>query len=75
MAGTEVLVVDRVIRGLPADLAGLKVDDVLLQADGAPISDRKVFTDALGRLPAGGSMRLKVLRGSQRLQIELKPAF
>ena len=75
LASAEGLAVERVIRGLPADLAGLKADDVLLQADGAPVADRKAFTEALDRLPAGGRMRLTVLRAGQRLQIELKPAF
>jgi S1-C subfamily serine protease len=75
LPGAEGLAIDRVIRGLPADLAGLKTDDVLLQADGVPVVDRKTFTEALDRLPAGGNMRLTVLRGEQRLEVELKPAF
>jgi PDZ domain/WD domain, G-beta repeat len=75
LASGEGLAVERVIRGLSADHAGLKADDVLLQADGAPVADRTAFTDALDRLPAGGSIRLVVLRAGRRLDIELKPAF
>jgi hypothetical protein len=75
LASTEGLAVDRIIRGLPADLAGLKVDDVLLQADGSPVADRKAFTEALDRVPPRGSMRLTVVRAGQRLQIELKAGF
>ena len=66
---------DRIIRGLPADQSGLKVDDVLLQVDGAPVADRRGFTEALDRVPPRGSMRLTVLRAGQRLEIELKSGF
>jgi hypothetical protein len=75
LASPEGLAVDRIIRGLTADQAGLKVDDVLLQADGAPVSDRRAFTEALDRVPPRGSMRLTVLRAGQRLEIELKAGF
>jgi len=67
--------IDRVHKGLSADVAGLKVNDVVLEVDGAPVADRKSFSDVLDRVPAGGSARLGVLRAGERLEILLMPAF
>jgi hypothetical protein len=71
----EGVVVGRVDKGLSARAAGLRVDDVVLAADGAPVPDQQSLTAALDRVPPNGSIRLTVLRAGQRLEIELKPAF
>jgi serine protease Do len=75
LPAAEGVVINRVWKRLPADVAGLRVDDVVLAAEGTPIPDQKSFTAALDRVPAGGSIRLTVLRAGQRLEVELKPAF
>jgi S1-C subfamily serine protease len=75
LPAAEGVVINRIWRQMPADLAGLRVNDVVLAAEGAPVHDQKGFTAALDRVPAGGSIRLTVLRAGQRLEVELKPAF
>jgi S1-C subfamily serine protease len=75
MPAAEGLLITRVVRGMPADAAGLRVNDVVLAADGAPVADEKGLNAALDRVPPGSSIRLGVLRAGQRLEIELKPAF
>jgi hypothetical protein len=75
LPSAEGLLVGRVLKGLPADVAGLRLNDVVLAADGAPLADPKSLTDALDRVPTGASIRLTVLRAGQRLDIVLKPAF
>lgn len=65
--------VDRVIEGLPADKAGLKVGDVITEIDGqgpvTPESLRRVLRDK----KPGDTIRLKVLRkgGEATLSVEL----
>jgi S1-C subfamily serine protease len=75
LAAPEGVVIDRVDKGLSARVAGLRVDDVVLAADGAPVPDQQTLTAALDRVPTNGSIRLTVLRAGRRLEIELKPAF
>jgi S1-C subfamily serine protease len=75
LPAAEGLFVSQVLRGLQADAAGLKVNDVVLAADDAPVTDQESLNAALARVPAAGSIRLTVLRAGQRLDIELKPAF
>jgi S1-C subfamily serine protease len=68
-------VVTGVLKGLPADEAGLKVNDVVLAADGAPVVDPTSFNEILNRVPAGGSITLSELRAGERLEVVLTPAF
>jgi WD40 repeat protein len=75
LAMAQGVLIDRVHKGLSAHAGGLKVNDVVLTVNGTPVVDRKSFSDALDRVPAGGSARLGVLRAGERLEIVLTPAY
>ncbi len=48
----------------PADKAGLKAGDVVVEMDGAPVSDLYSYTDALYAKAPGDTVRVVVLRAS-----------
>jgi dipeptidyl aminopeptidase/acylaminoacyl peptidase len=71
----EGIVVTGVNKGLPADLAGLSIDDVIIAIDGDPVNDKKAFSATLERAPAGGVLQVTILRAGERREIELKPRY
>jgi len=65
------VIVESVYPDGPADQAGLKRGDVVLEIDGAPaVSMRTVRFEVASSLP-GSSLDLAVLRGSERLDLTL----
>lgn len=71
-AGRETgLVILAVSPGDPADRAGLLVRNVLLDVTGEPLEDPASLRDALARaVSPGGTVRLRVMRGGDTLEIE-----
>jgi S1-C subfamily serine protease len=76
--------VESVEAGSPADLAGLRADDLVVfirlpRADGSGeleervVTSAKVFRDTLAALQPGATIRLIVRRGAQLLSFDLKP--
>ena len=69
--GGGVLVVNVAPDG-PAARAGLQLRDIILEADGEPILDGVEWQrNELPQIPPGTTVALTVLRGQERLQIEL----
>ena len=60
------VVIDDVTPGGPADAGGLKIGDIVLQADGRSIGTLPAFTAALYLHPLDESLKLEVLRGTER---------
>jgi serine protease Do len=60
------VVIDDVIPGGPAEAGGLKIGDIVLRADGRPISTLPAFTGALYLHPLDEALKLEVLRGNER---------
>jgi S1-C subfamily serine protease len=58
----------------PADSAGIFVGDVLLEANGKPLSRPTDLLDALAGVPGGESLRLKVLRGGTVKSVSVTPS-
>ena len=56
----------------PAYNAGLKADDRIIEADGLPIERQAQLKQHIGRLYAGDSVKLVVLRGEVRIERELE---
>src|SRR6185436_20805547 len=66
----EGLRVSRVTSGLPADRAGVKVDDVLLKVNGTPLIGSSSLTDMLATREAGDKVTVVYRRGDDELQFE-----
>jgi serine protease Do len=60
------VVIDDVIPGGPAEAGGLKVGDIVVRADGRLIGTLHAFTAALYLHPLDESLKLEVLRGTER---------
>jgi len=62
-----VVVIENVVKGSPAEMAGLRVGDTLTHIDGQPISQR-VFT-SLGNLEEGDLVRMTVRRENRPVEV------
>ena len=63
--------IDRVRYGSPAQQAGLKPGDRIVEINGQPILRVAEFRQAVGKLYAGEKLSLKSQRGTESLSIEL----
>jgi serine protease Do len=65
------IIVSDVSPGGPAETAGLRIQDVILSVDGTPAGSLPLFIHSLYMHGSGERVRVEVLRGSQRLQLEI----
>jgi serine protease Do len=65
------VIISDVSPGGPADKAGLKIQDVILNVDGVPISSLPQFAQNLYLHKTGDQAALEVLRGANRLKINV----
>ena len=63
------LLVRAVEDGGPAAAAGLQEGDLIVAAGGAPVTDVDALHDRLGAIGAGGSLELRVVRGTDERTI------
>jgi regulator of sigma E protease len=65
-------VIDTLVAGKPAQLAGLQRGDSVVSIDGVPV---RTWTELVARVGAdtGGVSRFEVARGTQRLTFDIKP--
>ena len=68
--GHGVLVAD-VLRGGPAQHAGLRAGDVLLKLDGQAVDDADQLLDRVSALPPGRTASLEVLRAGKRRALQV----
>lgn len=61
-----------VVRGSPADAAGVKPGDVLVAAAGKPISDAAAMLNVIAGLTPNQSIQFKVVRHGQPLELTIK---
>lgn len=74
MAGSDApgLRVTGVRAGSPADIAGLKGGDVIVEFGGKPVKDLFEYSNALYSHKPGDDVSVVVLRGTQRLTLQVK---
>jgi S1-C subfamily serine protease len=66
--------VDEVLGDGPAARAGVKAGDRIVMVDGLPIKDVDTLNRVLGGERIGRSVRIELLRGVQKMALELVPA-
>jgi len=60
-----------VLRGGPADKAGVKPGDVLTAIDGAPVSDPQNMLNLVAALQPGSAVKMKLRRQAQALEVSV----
>ena len=65
------VIVTDISPGGPADAAGLKIQDVILSVDGSPAGSLPLFAHGLNLHKSGEQAKLEVLRGSERVQLDV----
>ncbi len=68
---TGALVAD-VIEGDPADQAGIKAGDIVLEVDGNKISDERDLVNYIGSKSPGETVKLKLLRNGKEITLDVK---
>ena len=63
-----------VVKGDPADKAGLKAGDVILEFDGRPVRSDRELVAVVGNALVGKKVTLKVVRDGKSLSIDVKVA-
>ena len=65
------MIIQNVFRGSPAERAGLQRNDVIVEMDGTPVTDRDKFRLKIADTPSGTRIRLGVLRDGKRVGAEV----
>jgi serine protease DegQ len=60
-----------VIRGGPADSAGIRRGDILIEIEGRPISSTAMMLDAIARLAPGSRARFRLLREGREIDVQI----
>ncbi|PHV72383.1 hypothetical protein CS063_02585 [Sporanaerobium hydrogeniformans] len=64
--------IEQVVEGGSADLAGIKVDDILFEFDGVKITGMTQLKELLNKKKVGDVVQVKVLRGNGKKTIDVK---
>lgn len=71
LQGTHGVIIASVLRGGPADKAGIKPGDVMLSIDGEDITDVQSMLNIIAGLPPGRLVPVKLRRDKQDLDIQV----
>ena len=69
LANTDGVLIERVAPGTPADRAGLKRNDIVVEFDGQSVTDREKFRLRVADTPPGKKVPIVVLRDGKRLSL------
>jgi len=69
LSSTNGVLIERVFPGSPADRAGLKRNDVVIEFDGESVTDREKFRLKVADTPTGHRVPITVLRDGKRVPL------
>jgi S1-C subfamily serine protease len=70
--GLERPVAVKIIKSRPADLAGIKEGDIIIQFDGTPIRTPEELSSRVIRAIPYSTIKVVVMRGTENLEIPVK---
>jgi len=68
----EGAIIAGVMRGGPADRAGVRVGDILIEVDGKPIANTANMLNVIAQLAPGASVRFRFLRDSKPVELSIR---
>lgn len=68
------VMIGNIVKGSPADLAGLQQYDVIVGLQDRQIDDLQELINGVAEVGAGNSATLTIIRGAQRQKLEIRPA-
>ncbi len=71
-AATKGIVIAGVLRGGPADTAGLRAGDIITHIQDQPLEDATAALNLIAQTPPGESIRLRGLRNGRKFELEAK---
>lgn len=72
--GMSAILVERVIDGLPAAIAGIEDFDVIVSIDGSEQADGEILRKVLADKEIGDQMKVVVMRGGDKMKFKVKLA-
>lgn len=69
MEKQEGILISDVVKGSPAEKAGLKQGDIILAYDNKPIKNMTKFRNEIAMMPPGASITLTILRSGKKMQV------
>ena len=70
----EAIIIDRITPEMPADRAGLQPGDVIVGANGAPLTSRYPLLELI-RNGGGSPVAFQLKRGDKELTLQVRPAY
>lgn len=71
LGNVQGVLISEVVRGSPADKAGVHAGDILTMVDNKPLTDSSVMLETISGLPPGKIALLKVLRNQREVVIKV----
>ena len=68
------VLISEVVRGAPADKAGVKPGDILVSIDDKPLTDSNNMLEVISAIPPGKVVPLKLLRNQKEMVLQVKIA-
>jgi membrane-associated protease RseP (regulator of RpoE activity) len=71
---SNAILIERVIEGLPAQLAGLEDFDVIISLDGSDEADGELLSEVLSEKEAGDILKVVLLRAGEKVKVKVELA-
>ncbi len=71
LKGQQGVIIQSVLDGQPADRAGIKRNDIIVEFNGGPVTDTQKFRLEIADMPVGSRVHLVVLRDGKRIPVTM----